>query len=150
MGRCTLMKKLTLPKMKGKIIPFPERGFSQRLKKQPKQHQTQISVYDENVVSQFIRALVQNNLVLVMQMVTEHGDDLATVQGNYFCPPLLIACKHNHMEMVNYLLEKGACAKGAINDPRFKYIRNKTRNYLKSVSQFGLAIWEKLGQKTPG
>jgi hypothetical protein len=121
---------------KGNIIAFPDKSAHLKHK------------FSEETISQFIRALIQDNVALVKHFLAKHGESLAKIQGNYFCPPLLIASKHNNLEMVNMLLEHGACAEHALNDPRAKYISGKMKSYLRSIHQFGHTLWNKIEAKT--
>ncbi|MBS0287418.1 MAG: hypothetical protein JSR17_08985 [Proteobacteria bacterium] len=125
-----------IPPKNAKVIPFPLQAPMQSAKKWGKRHFSRFGTFSETQVTTFIRHLLQNNTNIVLQMIQELGPHLATVHGNYFCPPLIIAAKNSNMILVNSLLEHGACAHMARNDIRFKYLPLKMKRYLKAITRF--------------
>jgi len=131
-------------KTSAKIIPFPTRGVFICPKKWGKRYVSHGKDYSAREVSAFISALIQNNTEAVKELFKTFGGQLATLHGNYFCLPLLIAANHGNVEIVNLLIVNGACVYTATHDSHFKYINNKMKSYLKSIMRFRQEIWESL------
>ena len=138
------MTMLVKTKQNANIIPFPVKGAFKNQRTHGKRHWTQNTEFSEGIVTIFARALLQDDLEAVKRLLSEHGQDLATVRSNFFCLPLLIASKYHNIELINLLLSCGACPYLAIHDPRFEYIGTDMQNYLKSAYRFGITIQEKL------
>ncbi len=126
------------------IITFPVRGVFKTPQKWGKRHFCHQSDFTTEIVNVFVKQLLQNNVQGVNALLKEHGSALATVYGNYFTPPLLIAAKHSNVELMILLLENGACAYMARNDARFKYLNAKMQSYLKAITRFNQGIFDKL------
>lgn len=133
-----------MPPKTAKVIPFPVQAPMQSAKNWGNRHFSRQTDFTQTQVTTFIRQLLQNNTDIVLKMIEELGADLATVHGNYFCPPLIIAAKNSNMVLVNTLLEKGACAHMARNDIRFKYLPGKMKSYLKAITRFRQDILNKI------
>lgn len=127
-----------------KVLHFPIQASLHHRQFKNKRHWNKGQDINQGIVLQFIRALVQNDFPSVIKMVEEQGDHLATVHGNYFSLPLHIAGQHSNIEMMNYLLEKGADPYLAIHHPRFKYLFFKVKRYLKAICNFKHQILDNL------
>ncbi len=127
-----------------KIIHFPVRGVFKTPHKWGRRHFSHHADFSFEQVKAFLANLLQNNVPAVEQILNEHGSELATVYGNYFNLPLLIAAKHDNVTLVNLLLENGACPYMAKHDVRFKYLNAKMQSYLKAITRFKQDIFIKI------
>ncbi len=124
------------------VIAFPLRGALTSSKQWGQRHFAKADLCPL-LVKNFVSHLIRNNTQAVAGLLDEKPQ-LATVFGNYFTLPLLIAAKHGNLTMVNLLLENGACPLQAMRDEKYKHVTPKIRSYLKRVTRFGREILEKI------
>lgn len=134
---------MSLPPKLAQVIAFPIRGALKDAQQWGKRHFSHHEQFSADLVARFIGHLIQNNLTAIEQMLLS-DKDLATVYGNYFTPPLLIAAKHNNVNLVNLLLENGACPYMIKHDKRFKYLSAKMQSYFKAMTRFKQEILNKI------
>ncbi len=130
------MRMTTHQNTSAKILSFPLRGALGSPKKWGKRHLSLGKTFSIDEVSAFLHTLIHSNVQGAQQLMNELGSELATVHGNYFCLPLLIAANNHNMALINLLLENGACLHSALQDARFQYIHPKMRSYLKNMLRF--------------
>lgn len=94
-------------------------------------------------IERFLDALKTNH-VIKAKAILNSFPELATLRGNFFHLPLLVAGLHENIQLINDLLEKGACPHLAIRQPLFKKLPEKSKQYLEMICNFRKGILEQI------
>tara|TARA_R110002110_G_scaffold400317_4_gene616737 strand:- start:10376 stop:10774 length:399 start_codon:yes stop_codon:yes gene_type:complete len=94
-------------------------------------------------VEQFLHALRINKTDDVISLLKSFPQ-LATLSGDFFQAPLIIAGMHHNTFIMNHLLELGACPRMARRKAEFKKLPVKSRTYLELICNFKARVLEKI------
>lgn len=116
-----------------------------------KRHSIQIKRYcvkgDNNIspeyVEQFIHALKENNVDGAISLLKSFPK-LATLKGDFFPDPLILAGMHHNTFMINHLLDLGACPRHARTRREFKRMPVKSQTYLEMICNFKARVLEQV------
>lgn len=94
-------------------------------------------------IERFLDALKTNHSIKA-KIFLDSFPELATLRGNFFPLPLLMAGMHNNFQVMQELLDKGACPHLASTQPYFQELPLKSRQFLQKICRFKREILEKL------
>lgn len=94
-------------------------------------------------IERFLDAL-NNNHCIKARAILNSFPELATLRGNFFPLPLLIAASHSNTQLMNELLEKGACPHLASTQPFFMQLPEKSKKYINMICSFRKGILDKI------
>ncbi len=94
-------------------------------------------------VEQFLHALRTDKTEDVVSLLKSFPQ-LATLSGDFFQAPLIVAGMHHNTFIMNHLLELGACPKMARKKAEFKKLPVKSRTYLELICNFKARVLEQI------
>ncbi len=94
-------------------------------------------------IERFLQALTNNHCIKARAILNSFPE-LATLRGNFFPLPLLIAASHGNTQLMNELLEKGACPHLASTQPFFMKLPEKSKKYIHMICSFRQGILDKI------
>jgi len=94
-------------------------------------------------VEQFLHALRTDKTEDVVSLLKSYPQ-LATLSGDFFQAPLIIAGMHQNTFMMNHLMELGACPRMARKKAEFKKLPVKSRTYLELICNFRARVLEQI------
>ena len=94
-------------------------------------------------VEQFIYALKQNDLDTTLSLLNSFPK-LATLKGDFFTAPLILAGMHHNTYLMNHLLDLGACPRHARRQPEFKRMPVKSQTYIELICNFKARVLEQI------
>ena len=94
-------------------------------------------------IERFLEALTNNHCIKVKAILNSFPE-LATLRGNFFALPLLTAASHGNTQLMNELLEKGACPHLASTQPFFTQLPEQSKKYINMICSFRKGILDKI------
>lgn len=94
-------------------------------------------------IERFLDALNTNH-VIKAKVFLDSFPELATLRGNFFPLPLLIAGMHGNIDLMSELLDKGACPHLAKKQSTFDALPQSSKHFIDKICQFRKEVLEKL------